>query len=1461
MHNDRFFFARKILFVSILIASIFAIIYLFKFKSASTNYSTDFTNSQLKIEIGTDLNDLQPIIDNLPKNLPEQILSTIIQRSPNWDGNFLNLETNRGVNVNTIKITFKDISLIPLEQRARLVEKVNSNQKIVRGFQSNYIDKSIEYDIYIDQELINSKEQQRNNDLVRESVSKLLYLSTRTNLTNHIDEYYQLKLLFDQISEAKRYQIVEKLLSMVVLKAHAQSCGSYTCGLYVQNCECKKGNDVYPEICTAPNADCGPFGGGYTCQCTTPCVPAEGQCADCGTGQCGVQGGQCQQPVCVGQSCLVDPNSCSNDPGGGDPTPTPTPIPTPSGAPPPEEPPPPPGCSGNWWQCSGNSCFSAPDGQGVCGQCPGSCGNPKGKAAFFFFEDINNDGVWNYGSEPRISATAACAQGDDSIHVDGIELNMTDSNGGVATLSQICDLGLEYTGNTCTFGGEWGWDDMWGVMDSCLMPPITCGVDDTLQGRACGQNPAYCNEYSSGYLREGPIYMVTKPVGGYAMWFTLPDDWVARNGYSFGTSISTEGTGRVACMAGVTGIPIRREEDIIETPINKACIVAAEANGSSVSITASGQSSSTVYEPTRLIIAKSDFSAMPNVPSGTVRSTYGSNNYYIYQTDPILINSSLEFGFNGWGSNTAIDLFGRQTHPQPDPVLGSYYMRVSKDNSGGDAFVFSDFMQTGQDLTGKSFNVSFWAKSPSSVQISGIALQRAPHNGDYADTLANLQPISTTTQWQKFTQTVTFPTPSNENTSNTMRLILRAPSNPSFFVEYDGFSITRAVDNTFNCNTANSVNCNDDVTITDLEPGIYRAFCDLPTDNPERCSGNPNCMVNGGTEQCPGINSCSENDHTTFEITCSPMCGQPGCGNTDAGTPGNITAASVIPSDAGNNPNYGLQVNLTSGENMVEMIHQTSRLTFEWPRVNDTYTDQYQVLVWDRGASLTRDEALAEAENAYPNPAANSQLLVVDQKAVGPISAHHIPLAEHSYKLSIAIRAVNTTCDPYAAGTKYGAWLERQFDLKADMTGNFYVWDDTVGQCTVATQIPDSVSATISNLSVPSGGAGSVTTEGSFINNRMSYLIENVPYIRGIGPGQWGDNNITLSLESTNPEETLVCSRLCGSWDGGADCTHINKSSPTNPTADYNFYLSTFDMSNGPWWQIINGIAYSGGAMNSQVPDTCDSDPNCNSYVSTRRSQNPSDTNSAGPLLTGSNQIIAGESGNFWAVNGASNSQPHALSQDFGDINDRPEDYAYFDSKISFSGGGIAEDVVNEISDLIIGGDQQDDTYINKKSGNLTISPSSTMVVGSNQKIIILVDGDLTIEDDNIGNGRVLTVNPGGYISFIVRGDIIIDQSVGHNIDESNYSITTPNISGVFIADNIIVDSDDDENTRDKKFVGEGTFVGWSGIELKRSFEDNGLGMTMHNITPAEVFIFRPDFVENMPAAQEAPVLLWQEIN
>ena len=65
----------------------------------------------------------------------------------------------------------------------------------------------------------------------------------------------------------------------------------------------------------------------------------------------------------------------------------------------------------------------------------------------------------------------------------------------------------------------------------------------------------------------------------------------------------------------------------------------------------------------------------------------------------------------------------------------------------------------------------------------------------------------------------------------------------------------------------------------------------------------------------------------------------------------------------------------------------------------------------------------------------------------------------------------------------------------------------------------------------------------------------------------------------------------------------------------------------------------------------------------------------------------------------------------------------------------------------------------------------------------------------------------------------------------------------------------------DDRFVGEGSFIGWSGINLDRDFSDGSDRSLENNDKAVDLFIYRPDFLVNMPDILLVPIRIWQETN
>lgn len=186
--------------------------------------------------------------------------------------------------------------------------------------------------------------------------------------------------------------------------------------------------------------------------------------------------------------------------------------------------------------------------------------------------------------------------------------------------------------------------------------------------------------------------------------------------------------------------------------------------------------------------------------------------------------------------------------------------------------------------------------------------------------------------------------------------------------------------------------------------------------------------------------------------------------------------------------------------------------------------------------------------------------------------------------------------------------------------------------------------------------------------------------------------------------------------------------------------------------------------------------------------------------------------------------------------------YAYFYKKV---GSPTTANFTGSFNEITGGG-------VFFASGNVTLTSAGGNKwknnFPNNLKAIILVYGNLNIQTD-------IRVPVGGFLAFIVSGDINIKGTLGDKVAGN----TTPHVQGMYIADGTIKSNSDNDNSG-MRLVGAGLFYGRTGVEMTRDLRNDPLS-TVHNYdTPAELFIFRPDFVINAPQILWGSNLSWMEV-
>lgn len=432
-------------------------------------------------------------------------------------------------------------------------------------------------------------------------------------------------------------------------------------------------------------------------------------------------------------------------------------------------------------------------------------------------------------------------------------------------------------------------------------------------------------------------------------------------------------------------------------------------------------------------------------------------------------------------------------------------------------------------------------------------------------------------------------------------------------------------------------------------------------------------------------------------------------------------------------------------------------------------------------------------------------------------SYYYLPVAEPVY--SIQVRAINDTCS-YEAGPWSALWT---ILVGEEVTGYVYL-DDKAGV---------SGDFCIGTPTALNGDEGILTVGLSDGSNTFSGMVGSAGGAYSINALGANDGRYSATLNGL--EGAYVCACPSGCTYTGLDA----------PEAGVNFYLTE---ASDPWWQAQGGpvlsYASSGIGLRSYIPTTC-SAPTCDPYLITQ--------------LDGANT-----SGFIWLNQGAdfdlrfeAGNQETPIDEDGNDlaIQATPvvkrENYTYFwklsrlpvTASSDFGTNGQAVSLSKPSADPV-----NTDAYTYFHQGDAVLD--SDWSVAADESYIVLIDGDLQIEAST-------TVEEGGFLAFVVSGDITFDEELGHD----DPALTAAVVEGVFVADGLLNwPSRGVAGGGDKKFVGAGTFVGWSGLAMDRDYDDGGSGSGNNNFYPTEFFRYRPDFLLNAPDGFERPMYSWREI-
>jgi len=538
--------------------------------------------------------------------------------------------------------------------------------------------------------------------------------------------------------------------------------------------------------------------------------------------------------------------------------------------------------------------------------------------------------------------------------------------------------------------------------------------------------------------------------------------------------------------------------------------------------------------------------------------------------------------------------------------------------------------------------------------------------------------------------------------------------------------------------------------------------------------------------------------------TCGPCCpvncGQAAINGCAGSCPNTDNGGPVCPAIT---PASGGTVTLSGG----------GTVTITWTAA--AKAEGYQVQIYPQGTSCASPYAICPA---LPQAARTYTFF---------------PNANGGSVYTFNVRPVNTTC-----GTDYGAWCASNFTIMSSITTNYFL--DNAGAATSVGGICQLGGAPAVNPGGTLSVQGSISNYSSPISGTSTTLA--VPY--------WpapANNVVTVSPGEFAPGQTYTCTCPAGCQYSGI----------ASPQTGVNFFFTSMDLTHSAWYQAVNGhiqaLQTNGTALLDPIPiTTCDADPIC---VSAMITKDLADTeNSAGLAVTGGGSIDSSDE------QGASTGYvTDRATQAFvtGTSAVARENYEYFYRLYSMGDSpGTSDDFAASGSDAVKpGGDPLGSKRAFFHEGDLTIQQAWS--VPSGEKIVIFVHGNLILSDPS-SVGNLIEVAPGGFLAFIVSGNITIDATVGN----STLTSLNSNVDGVYIADGTFtVASMGTAGGGDKRFIGEGTFVGWGGVDLNRDYSDGGARKAQNNNKPTETFVFRPDFVKNLPERMAKPIYVWQETN
>lgn len=433
-----------------------------------------------------------------------------------------------------------------------------------------------------------------------------------------------------------------------------------------------------------------------------------------------------------------------------------------------------------------------------------------------------------------------------------------------------------------------------------------------------------------------------------------------------------------------------------------------------------------------------------------------------------------------------------------------------------------------------------------------------------------------------------------------------------------------------------------------------------------------------------------------------------------------------------------------------------------------------------------------------------------------------ISLSEYSGLGDSLIIAVRGSCAATAPATC--EWSQTTVTQGIEISGSFYKQDDNSCVATGPTVSLDNPVISVTDLN------GNAVLPSFYDVTSTGYRVAVPKTAKGY----------YVDLSFANSEYSCA---TCNPLNNGK-CRIDSIITTTNTQANF-FVKDAEPVFANPWWQVFGGHIYSSGNMNSILPNT-GTQPFW--FLMNKAFSGTPET--AGIPITGIDGSFGSE------IRGYLSDRTTQLQAEGArvDIAAVKTDFAYYKEKLRIGDSyqQLPPTITQPSSDL--NGSTTNGVIVHYRRGDLAFKPQERWNIPAGQHHLILVDGNIIFSSGSIttGDQQLVSVEQGGTVMFVASGNIVVSGDIGN----SDLTSTKSNLEGIYVGDNIIIEGYP-TTAPDIRFVGAGSFYGWSGVQLNRRFND----ITHNADTPTEAFIYRPDFVINLPDALRDSSIVWREVN